>query len=469
MVLFDDPHDPSAGWCATARPRETYRRISGPSELPTDTIWWSNIPYQTFFVQTEVWRQPNLRHQEYHVVTPQKALTEWGYDPKAVQTEFACKFLAVVFDRLMRCAWKLLREVNPKLRLSEAFLAQNLREDLRPCIPDIDYPKGEAASVVKSGIAYEEFTPTGAKGQRGSQMIMLRKPRVDYSMEMLQTPVPRGPYQYLARRDLRERCTDPVRHVLDSEKPMMVDVSVTIQPEVASIYGFGASTNKGKRTPRSWVAHPEFMALHRFADIQVRSIWEAEEYWAMVPDMPEAVKDFFKNETVHLSWTAGVVAETLWRTVALPEGRGRMMSGPGEDRASTSWAGAWLRAADKTAMFTSSLRLAELGYCVRSYGLGWVSCLVPEEETADFIREGLTLGFLPGLQQVPEGMFRQSSRLPWQGSKYGRALAKMTVSRNFNYLWNLDIIPLMPIEKQKSAFLRLEQMMGGRAKGEEAA
>ncbi len=400
LVQFDDEQDPGAGWAAVAG--QAARRIMGSNELATDTIWWTNIPYDHFYRRSEAFRNPNLRHDKYLVVSPKDVLKDWGYDPEAVDSHFVCQFGAQAFDRVMRLSWSLLSFKHPKMRIEEAFTGKTLREDLRSLIPELDYPKGEAASVLKSGNAWEEFTATSVRSPKGARWVTLRRPRLSYAMEMLQTPVPRGPFEYRARADLKGNAKARVAQVKAMTEPCMVEVTVnSIQPEVAPIYGFGAAVDKDKRVNRNWVAHPEFSLLTTLAEVDVRSVYVGREYWAMVPDMCEGVSEFLSDKVMELSWSAGVVAECLWRSVPLGEDKSK--AGPlrtGEERAMTSWPGVWVRAADKSTMFLLSMRLTELGYAVSSYGLGWVRVSVTDDEVVNLIKDGLTLGLLPSLSEV---------------------------------------------------------------------
>lgn len=460
VVLFDDAQDPGAGW-ATLQPG-TAKRISGPGDLSTDTIWWTNVPYDMFFRRTEVWRIPSLRHDKYLVVSPTDVMREWGYDPATVSASFVTDMCSIVFDRIMRMSWMLLREVNPKLKLVEAFTGKTLREDLRPLLPELDYPKGEAVAEMKSGQAWEEFTATGARGPKGARWVMLRRPRLSYAMEMLQTPVPRGPFEYVTRASLRSVTDDRVKYIQDANTPAMVEVTInSMQPEISPIYGFGNAIDKEKKVPRSWVAHPEFMVLSRYAEVEVKNLWMGREYWALVPELPEVVKEFFSDKFTEWSWTAGIIAETLWRSVVL--GEDKTKAGPlrdGESLAQTSWPGVWIRAADKSSMFMVSLRLAELGYAVLSYGLGWVRCAVPDEEIAQFMKDGLSYGLLPLMVDVPPEVFKPE-RIQWNGDQKSLGLARFTMSKSTNLLWKLDRVPMLPPDKRVAAVQALRAQNNG--------
>lgn len=209
--------------------------------------------------------------------------------------------------------------------------------------------------------------------------------------------------------------------------------------------------------PRNWVAHPELAVLAKFAEIDVKSVWVGKEYGVIAPRLPEAVKDFLSDKHSEFSWTAGIIAETLWRAAGLAEEKGRGGRGDDEDRAHTSWQGAWLRAADKSAMFLSSMQLTEMGYAVRSYGLGWIRVMVPEESAADLIKDGLSIGLIPQLVDVPEGAFSMSRAVPWGGDQRSQFLAQMTAAGNRTMLWNLDKLPLLDKAERNSMLQGLIQ------------
>ena len=449
VVIFDEPDDPGAGWASIAderRPQST--RVGGPNELATDTIWWTNVTYANFFKgDAQTWRNPNLRHDKYLPLGHQDVLKEWGYDPTSVDADFTATFCAQAFDRIMRIAWTMLRDANPKQRLPQAFQGKTMRDDLRTLIPELEYPRLEAAEALKSGQAWEEYTATGARGPKGGKWVVLRRPRLAYAMEMLQTPVPKGPYILKKRGEIGKMQPNPVEHVRKMATPAIVEVTVNkIQPEVAPIYGFGAATDRDKRTTRSWVAHPEFQILSRVADVSVRSMWQGDAYWPLVPAMPEPARAFLQDRFSDLSWSAGIVAESLWRAACLPEDKSK--AGPqreGDPKANTSWQGLWIRAADKGAMFGASMRLTEMGHAVVSYGLGWTRAQVSEEDIPNLIRDGLSMGLLPNLLDIPVNFHSLADgAVTWGGDKRSEYLATVMAAKSSKALWGFDRLPLLP-------------------------
>ncbi|MFC4236175.1 hypothetical protein ACFOY8_13245 [Thalassospira xianhensis] len=460
LVLFDDENDPKAGWCSVNG--SPAKRIEGMNELATDTLWWSNMTYESFFRTTEAWRNPWLRHDAYLVTKPKDVLQEWGYDPATSPADFIVKFCSMVFARMMTMAAKLVREALPKLSPTNIFTGNTLREDLRRLLPEAEFPRGEAATIMRQGQAFAEFTRTTVRGIKGARIFVLRKPRVSYAFQMLTTPVPVGPFDFLPRSELRSITSDRVEWIRTETRPCMVEVAVQqMEAEVAPVYGFGNSMDKDKRIPRSWVAHPEFLTMAAFSEIEVKSAWVGKEYAQMNLALPDPVKAFLSDRYTELSWCAGVIAETLWRAAALGEPKGRMPQVAPEDRAHTSWRGAWLKAADKTAMFLDAMKLTEMGYATVSYGLGWVSCLVTDDQIPDLVRDAMTIGLMPKFNDVPDGMFAPNRPIPWGGDQNNmtKMLLQFTMTKDRDFLWNFDKLPLYD-KGQREQMLR--QMLEAR-------
>lgn len=463
VVLFDDEEEPGAGWAYLCGQKGPAQRITGPSDLKTGAIWWTNISYEFFFRKTESWRHSWLRHDKYLVISHMDALREWGYDPKDPETAndpaWQCAFLSIIFDRIMTLSYKLAREVDPEITMTKLFVGQTLRADLRIVMPEPLYPKGEAAEIMKSGQAFDEFTVTSERSIRDSVNFVLRKPRILYAMEMLQTPVPdfEMPLDFLSRKQLRDMNPDRVALLRDMGRPAMVELSVEkMDGDLASIYGFGNSTNKDKRSQRSWVSYPEFLAISRYAELEIRNCYVAQESSTFMEHLRDPVKEFLTYKFNEMSWSAGVVAETLWRSTSLAEAN----TGPlktGEERAHTSWQGAWIKGADKVSMFASAYQLTQMGYTVKSYGLGWVRVSVPEETIKDLIYDGLSIGLVPNMSDVPVGMFDGRQQMQWGGDQKSYFLAHCQMARNHNMAYNLDRVPLLPFPKAKKLLAKVLQ------------
>lgn len=465
VVLFDDPKQPMAGWRATAGIGKT-ERIHSPDDLSTGTIWLTNIDFNDFFRGSEIWRRSNLRHEAYLVVKMANILREWNYDPgrpgqpSQLAPSFICQFVSQCFHRIMHAAFRLIRQVDPRLTMDRAFMGQTLRDDIRVVLPKLDYPKSEAASFMKGDKAWQEFTQCTTRNIRDAVSIMVRRPRTLHAMEMLQTPVPLGPFEPVARKNFRHHGTDIVDFLRTTDNPCMIELDVEgIDPDIGPVYGFSNSTNKQAKQTRSWVPHNEFEALSRYANLSIRSFYMGREYGSLVNKLPDAVQEFLTDKTLDSSWTAGVIAETLWRAATLKEASDQAgKATDGEDRAGTSWEGAWIRGQDKISMFLPALELSKRNYSITSYGLGWVQARVTEEMRTDFLNDALSLGLVPAMNDIPEGLFQEEIPVPWGGDKRSKAYAQYQASKNIKMLWNLDKLPTMPASKRKEFIIQLMQM-----------
>lgn len=455
VVLFDG-NEPGPGWASVEGGDAV--RVSGVNELSTDVLWWTNLSYDDFFGKSEAWRNAWLRHDKYLVVDPKGAVQEWGVDLDAVGTHQMCKLASAIFSRVMRISLSLVRTVaRGEVAPEEAFKGKSLRDDLRPLLPDGDYPESpEEANILKRGKSFNEFTRSSVKGVRDGRMVVLRRPRVAYAAEMFQTPVPvGGPWRRCTKADLKGDRQERMRWVRDAAVPCVAEVRVDrINDEFASVFGFGNVTNRDSKEKRNWVAHPEFCLLARFSDIDVRSAFVGKEYGLITTTMAEPVRAFLQDRFIDLSWSAGIIAETLWRACSLPERRD-FKNRNEKDLPHTSWQGLWLNASDKGSMFVSAMALSNLGYNVISYGLGWLRVSILPEEVQGLLKDAVTLGLLPQLSDVKAFGADRRVAARWGGDERTAGFADMLLGGETNVLWKLDALPTLPRERRNEVLARI--------------
>jgi hypothetical protein len=468
VVLFDDDKDPTGGW-AHADGDTFPKRITSPDELSTGVVWWTNVNSDNFH-KTELYKRSWLRHDKYLIVDHKAVLKEWNYDPAYTDPVVICQITAKFFARIMMIAFRLIHDVQPRITMEDAFVGVTLREDIRVVLPDPEYPRSEAATIMKSEKAFQEFTATSMKYVKDSTWVMVRRPRLLYAMEMLQTPVPLGPWEVLTKREMRSAGGDRAQFIVESKRPAMVELALeNMDQTVGPVYAFGSTIDKNKKVSRSWVAHNEFMVLNRLAEVDVKSAWMGREYGSLVSQLPDSVREFLTDRFNEFSWSAGIVAETLWRACCLKEGRAKVGSklSDGEDRAGTSWQGAWIKSADKISMFNSTMDLVKMGYSVNSYGLGWVRASITEEQRTDFIHDALSAGLVPSMLDVPDGLFDVDTEISWGGDKSSRMNALFQTSKERDLLLNFDRVPLIPQEQKKAFIAQIQKMLAGRKRGDD--
>lgn len=451
VILFDDDINPTDGW--SSREGERARRVANMHELPTDTIWWTNLSYDRMR-QSKAGINPWLRQDAYLVVKPRDALAEWGHNPNDTAPDSAAEFLAQVFSRVMNLALNLLGECIPNARPEQFLAGKTLRNDLSRLLPKADFPTDEAAVILRPGQAYAEYTTTTLRSPRGSRRVALRRPRMSHAMEMLTTPVPVGPFEVLGAQRLGDTNAERLAFVRNTDRPCMVEIVVnSMDGDIAPVYGFGNSMDKDKIIRRSWVTHPEALTMMTFADIEVRSVYLGARYKMLNLDLPEPVTAFLSSPFSDTSWAAGVVAETLWRAAAIMPDIGKQE--PGAERPMSTWQGAWLKAADKTSTFGIALTLTRQGWSAGGYGMGACMSSVTEDQLEEMIRDGLSIGVMPRLFDIPSKMFAGGKRVGWGGDKKCAMLAQMTMTTDKSMLWNLDRIPLYDSSERQAMLLRL--------------
>lgn len=443
MIIFDDIKNPSSGWAS--REGEPAKRVEGVHQLSTGTYWWTNCDYSAFFRETEIGRNPWLKHDAYLVVTPKNLMKEWDMDVDIIPPNTQAEFCSKMFSRIMNMAFLVAKKCDDKLSMKTFFKdsSRSLRDDFRAFLPPAEYPKGEAASIMQNGQAFSEFTRTGSRGMKGAKAFKLIRPRLVHAMDMLTTPIPVGQFTFKNRSELRQLSTNRVSYVLNQNIPIMAEITVdTMNGDIAPIYAFGNSVDKDKRVPRSWVPHSEFIAMSSFSELNVVSAFFGEKYSTLGQNLPAEMVKFLQQDFGNMSWSAGVIAETIWRAASLAQEKFKVQKD--SDRPMTSWRGAWLKSADKTVMFMTAMKLNDLDYNVMSYGLGWVLCMIQEDQKNDLIRDGLSLGLLPAMVDIPDGMYSDHNikTAPWGGDKQTFNYVAMELMKDKQTLLEFDTLPL---------------------------
>jgi hypothetical protein len=447
VVLFDDSKDdPGNGYSIVTEDgaTTTYDRISGPFDLATDVLWWTNLPYEVLFKKTDMWKASHLRHDKYLPVGPGEALREWGRDLKYEAPEVAGRILCMLFYRVMNITFGLLRENKPRLTVDDAFKGVTLRDDLRALLPEAEYPRMEAAQALKRGVAYEEFTNTMVRPQRDTKRVTLRLPRVTHAWRLLEQARPEGPFEYVDKVTIRRSRTTDHDWVLSNPNPVFADIAMTRMDErVSPVYGFGNSTDRTERRPRSWIPQNEFAVLSKFADLVVRGAYVGSGYskTSTIEECSDGVINFVRDKFTDFSWSAGIVAEALWRAATLPEEKGRNNQiRPGDERPHTSWQGVFVRGEDKHTMFALATRLLEFGYPPVSYGIGWIRCALFDDQRDAFIRDAITLGLVPQISDVPDNFQFNDADIAtsWGGDKKMSLYVASLLRKDIAFLWDMD-------------------------------
>jgi hypothetical protein len=160
--------------------------------------------------------------------------------------------------------------------------------------------------------------------------------------------------------------------------------------------------------------------------------------------LPAPIREFLEDALCSSSWSAGVVAETLWRACFLKERfeNAGNAAAETEEYNAMSWAGAWIKAADKISMFASAMDLVRSGYSVSSYGMGWVRVFLLQEMLEDFVCDALASGMVPSMIEIPVDQFNSGDKFLWGGDRNAKGLAYLQSTKQRDLLLNLDRLAL---------------------------
>lgn len=446
FMLFDDPSDPTSGWSAIAGEPSNY--INNVSSLDTDTLWWSNLSYKDMYIDSKVGMSAIMRHDRFLILSPNDCLTEWGYDPKTLTQEWIASFVSRVFDKIMKMAWDMIVAACKGIHPKDVFSGRDLRQDMSRIFPEPEWPVGEAAAVCKSGYGYTEYTTTMFKPPKGYSYMRLGRNRLSHALDIMTTPIPNGKMEFISGAEIGDNAKNKV---MNSNVPWMAEVAVkNINPDVSTVLAFGTSMDKTKRIIRTWVPHPELIAMNPLADIEIRNAYKGEGYTTLANSLPDSVIEFMNDQFSFLSWSAGVLAETLWKSATLKNPKADPSQGMIPD---TSWRGLWIKSTDKALSFIPALAMNEMGWKTSSYGAGsgFFSC--PEHKKEELIKEAGLCGLLPRLVFIPENFNGDS--YTWNGDKRAAIFAKLTAMNNRGILWNMDKLPTYPVNERPEAFKKI--------------
>ena len=264
FISFKTPEAPDEGLYSIAGGEAHH--FQSVAELPSDVMWWTNISY-TSLNQSALSSMSTLRIDKYLPITPDDCLMEWGFCPETTNRLEATRFISQCFFRIMTITENLIEEIAPKKAKHLYFNTSDLRFDLAAVMPRQVYPTGDAASILKAGYSFVEYSGVARKGLRGVPRVLMRRPRLAHAIDMFYSPLPDGPLEFW-EEDMS------LEQALNSEVPVLSEIVVNRADDlVAPIFSYGHSINTAQRVVRAWVPHPELIALSAFSEITIKNAW----------------------------------------------------------------------------------------------------------------------------------------------------------------------------------------------------
>lgn len=474
-IIFDDEGDVGPGWASVEG--EAGWRVSGIGDLTkTEVVWLTNL---NFAAHKGLGRDEFLM-QDYLPVSMAKMAEEWGYDPKVLDAAEQVALASTLFGRIMRIAasllWPLRRHLDPRpeaerekqLRVDDLFawMIAPVRDGRRtvrgPGLKNMfegiftpqEFPPFGMENATASAI--QNWTRTALKAPAGTKFVQLRRPRLMHALDILRTPEPRGPWTAFRVNDLPAEPAAAVDWVkacgIQDNQPCLSQVVIhSISNDIADIFSYGGGATAQGTTRRSWVSHPEFLILSRYAQFEVKSVLRGRAYVNLHKNLPANVRAFFNDRYTETSWSAGIVAEAIWQA------------------ASTYKAGqvpfrtAWIKAVDRANSFMLAAGLRSAGYVVINYAKGAVTVAASKEQISDLVHDALSLGLVPPFQLTMEHPFPTDRPIPWGGDDRGKPDAALRAAGQRDILWEMDSLPLYPVDKRKEVVREIMTSRGRRA------
>lgn len=439
ICLFDG-RVPGPGWMAIDG--GPARRIEGPGDLNTGTLWWVNLTYDECR-DTGLLLNPWIRHSGFLRASMDALVDDLGLVPAPPSQR--SQELSGYFERLMRMVAR--AGVVPR--------AASLTHDLAQVFPPAAFPSDDIEQPCRH--AYQDWTRTHVRPPGAGVTVALHFPRIPYAWRQLQIPVPDAAcgWTFVPPSSLPPG-RDRLSWISRLQVPSLVKVRLNrIQPEVSDIFAFGtgARDNDSSLLRRQWMSEPEAMALIALTDtgdteIVIEGVWLANR---SCPQTPPPAFDFLWNDPAFAaSWSAGVLAENLWVAACARE---KVAPRSGRTQR-VSFRAVWARAVDRVRLCQVALALRAKGWAVLNYGVGALRVSITPDAKNELLADALALGLVPPLS-LTLGSIDQAP-LEWGGEDLAVTEALLRAHGNAAALRKLDTLHLLSPREQAEVLHSIE-------------
>lgn len=389
FVSFDDPHRHEAGWAARAG--EAPRRIRGSQDLPSDTVWWTNLTFELMH-QSGLGRHARFRRNDFLRLRPEQILRDWQLQDAEIPVQV--QFLATQIDRVLH----LTQRLAPLPRLPLDTLRAGLREEMLPPDPVLPAALGEAVQdAVQEYVSCERQVSRQMGGRRS---VAFRLPPVEHAQAVLHTPLPTGDWRRLTARQLPGPA-DASAWMQAQATPVLVKATLLhIEPPFGQLINHGGGVGRRKRREgarlrsyapsRQWMTAREFLSLAAFGELRIEAVWQAAGLGSLANVCPAL------RPADHLSYSVGLLLENLWTGAAMA-----LMDSPGA--APIAVRQAFLRTEDRVRCLMAAASLHQAGIEIAGFGVGHIYGFVPEDTPDEVLfTAARQAGVLPPLLSLPE-------------------------------------------------------------------
>jgi hypothetical protein len=364
VVLFDSANNISvgdktfasldSGWASIGG--EPAVRVSSIHDLSSDVLWITNLTEEQFY-RAALTNHPNFRSENYLRSTVRHIYSELGVDPLYVSPDIVTSVLATVAQRVIDFA-KARYGVNPR--------SKNLNEDFAHALGATRSQIAKDMYSMFEGSAKHSYVRTVVINSylNNGQALTLRRNRLIHARELLGTAVPPDTqWEYIPRNKLPANKADIESMLEQCNTCFLVRCEVrNVSPMVSDVFSIGS----GAKDIRDWLTDIEWRHAREWADVEYNGLLLCTAPSEMLPQ----AKLLPGGDYAPLSFTSCIAAEQIWTAMTLKRGV--------RDEQRYTAAAAWLRARDRTVMFSYAQKLHAKGLIVWGYGGGNVVVLYPE-------------------------------------------------------------------------------------------
>lgn len=361
-VWFDDFG--KEGW-ASEQGKDAYR-ISGTQDLPSDTLWVTNLDWQGMRDRS-LNGHPRFRMDNFLRIKLSSLAIELDIKNDGDVAE-RTKTLSEIIDRVCRLAISIFNVSQFLDDLPQTLRASILQEkDERSYgSPIVDYAIGDAMQTWQK---CETVSP------QGSNFYTWRFPRMDYAGYLLSFPIPTSKWKKvdLNRLDVRKYLDENL-----NTTPFLCKITINKinDPSFGQIMPFGYGVNNRQRM---WASGQEVLHYMNYADVEVTQLLESNGFRDLQLTLPN-----FEDMTGKISISMGILAECCWKSIS----------------AKKTPRSVWYTSWDRISLSKTALALTEAGIPVMGYGTGGILLSVHQSQYEYVFNKCIELGLTPPLNML---------------------------------------------------------------------
>lgn len=391
-MIFDSTQEHGAGWgCCANQPEATRRR--GTSDLATDTVWLTNLDYDTT-ARAGLSNHVRFRRSDYM----REPLSQLARRHSLQNPHEIASFGAKVFERVVQISMHCLRmEHIPRFALRNGIRSLIAGND--PCYPY------EVYNAISEAISYNTNCERLWRPEEET-IKYFKLPQRDHAMAILSTPLPAG--EFTRWPGALPGTSDEVNEWMNEvAKPGLFKVTAKNFDETFNrLINYGDSP-ANERSQRRWVTNEELMLLSRFGEISVHDAFIASSICNL-----SALIDVLTKlpDAADMSLSAGLFAENLWAAAGtnLPN-----RTAETADTKSINAFTPYLRAMDRLICLQAARKIEEMGMEVVGYASGAIRVNCHDKSDHDMVVASIHAGCIPPachlpLKDFPDGVDLQN-------------------------------------------------------------